>query len=87
MNLGQAQSLVSCVKHNGGFVDTQTFLSVCAKSAGITALNNISVHSSYFLVQVDSTYKTRVLVLNSLMVTQLQKNNTLKVITVWQSFY
>lgn len=86
LTLSQAESLVICRKKYGVFADTNTFLQNCAQSAGITTLNNMTVSSQYFLVKEQADYDHHLVQLNSLMVTQPQKNNTLKVVVVWQSF-
>jgi len=81
LNPAQAQDIIACRERYRSFSSTQAFTTDCAAS-----LTNITVQSQYFLVRVTAVYEKHVLQLNSLMVTQPEKNNTLKVITVWQSF-
>lgn len=86
LTLSQAESLVICRKKYGVFADTNTFLQNCAQPAGITTLNNMTASSQYFLVKEQADYDHHLVQLNSLMVTQPQKNNTLKIVIVWQEF-
>lgn len=86
LTLAQAQSLVACRKRFGEFMDTQTFIANCEQPAGIPSLNNVTVTSQYFLAEATLNQGGRVLLLRSLLVTQPQKNNTLKIGIVWQEF-
>lgn len=84
VTLAQAQDIVNCRQQQGGFTNTQLFMTQCAK--GMT-LNNITVQSRYFSVHSSGIAARSIVQLKSLLVTQMRKNNTLKVQTVWQSFF
>ncbi|OGT43508.1 MAG: hypothetical protein A3F13_00195 [Gammaproteobacteria bacterium RIFCSPHIGHO2_12_FULL_40_19] len=86
LSLSKAASIVACRKQYGGFTSTATFIADCVKSQGVTTMNNITTNSTYFLSRTDARYGDHVIVLTRLWVTQIQKNNTLKVVVVWQSF-
>ena len=86
LTLSKAENIVACRKQYGGFIDTTTFITDCVKPEGITAMNNITTTSTYFLSQTQAQYADHVIALTSLLVTQIQKDNTLKVTIVWQSF-
>jgi hypothetical protein len=53
---------------------------------GVSALTNLTVTSPYFLVKTAVNEGDNRLMLDSLEVTEMQKDNTLKVVTVWQDF-
>ena len=86
LNLSKAENIAACRKHYGEFADTAAFIADCVKSEGIDTLNGITTSSTYFLSRSQAKYADHVDTLNSLLVTQIQKNNTLKVVIVWQSF-
>lgn len=81
INNTQAQHILACRQQYRGFASEQAFATDCG-----VQLKNITVNGHFFLVRISGVYGKRVLQLNSLMVTQTEKNNTLKVVTVWQSF-
>lgn len=86
LTLQQAQSLVTCRQQFGGFTSVGAFIANCGSQAAVTTLPNATVTSHYFLAQAMTEQNGHTLILNSLLVTQLQKNNTLKVVIGWQSF-
>lgn len=86
LTLSKAENIVACRKQHGGFIDTTTFITDCVKPEGIATMNNITTASTYFLSQAQAQYADHVITLTSLWVTQIQKDNTLKVAMVWQSF-
>jgi general secretion pathway protein K len=86
MTLAQAERLVQCRKRSGEFTNVAAFIKSCAQPAGITALNNIGTTSQYFLVRSQDIFNHHAVMLNSLLVTRVTKDNKLKIIVVWQSF-
>lgn len=86
MTLAQAQSLVSCRKNEGGFTTVTSFLKQCGSQLNITALSDAVTTSNYFLVHLWGERDHHVEQLNSLLVTQPEKNNKLSVRVVWQEF-
>ncbi|EKD77290.1 MAG: General secretion pathway protein K [uncultured bacterium] len=86
LTIEQARALESCRKQHGNFSQLKDFISVCGSAAGITDLTAASTTSQYFSVDAQATMGKQVLTLSSLLVTQIEKNNTLDMVTVWQSF-
>ncbi len=86
LTIGQAENLVTCRIRFGGFTSTQAFQTDCVQPASIPALTDITTESNYFLTHVYALWNNHTVSLNSLLVTQIQKNNTLKAIVVWQEF-
>lgn len=86
LNLSKAENIIACRKQYGGFTDIATFIANCVKPQGISTLNNITTSSTYFLARTQAKYANHIALLSSLLVTQIQKDNTLKGDTVWQSF-
>ena len=86
LTITQAQTLADCQQRYGGFTSVGAFLSDCAAPAGVAGLSNVVTTSRYFLVRTQAVSQHHWLSLNSLLVTQITKNNKLKIVTVWQSF-
>lgn len=86
LTMSQVKKLLVCRDHLGVINNLQEFMSQCAEPAGISTLNNLTSRSTYFSVKTQAQYKDHEVILNSLLVTEPAKNNTLNVITVWQEF-
>ncbi|MCX7120185.1 MAG: type II secretion system minor pseudopilin GspK [Gammaproteobacteria bacterium] len=82
----QAKKLIACRDQMGVINSLPQFISRCAEPLGVTTLNNLTSTSQYFYVKTDAKKAERVVSLKRLWVTRLEKNNTLRVITVWQEF-
>jgi general secretion pathway protein K len=86
LTLAQATMLANCRQQFGGFSSTAAFLADCAQAQSISGLTNITAQSHYFLVNAHANWNHHMVLLKRLVVTQAQKNNTLKTVIVWQSF-
>jgi general secretion pathway protein K len=86
LNPTQAESMVDCRKATGAFLSVQTFITNCAIPSGISNLQHVTAQSQYYLVEATTPTNHTILAMNSLMMTQVTKDNKLKVISVWQSF-
>ena len=86
LNPTQVESMVDCRKAAGAFISTQAFITHCAIPSGISNLQNITTQSQYYLVHAKTLANNTILSMDSLMMTQITKDNKLKVIKVWQSF-
>lgn len=86
LTLSQAQALIACRNRYGGFAQLTQFISACAQPNGITSLEGVTTQSQYFLVKTQAEQGDQMVSLNSLLVTQVGKNNKLNLVTVWQAF-
>lgn len=86
MTMTQAKEIVACRNQAHAFHDLTTFMTQCVKPAGMTTLNNAATISHYYFSSVAMQQAKRTTALNSFLVTQLQKNNTLKVFVMWQAY-
>lgn len=86
LHLMQVESMVDCRKAFGAFSSLQNFITNCAIPSGISSVQDVTTQSQYYLVQAKTSANHTVLTMNSLMMTQITKDNKLKVKMVWQSF-
>lgn len=86
LTMGQAQAIIACRDRYGGFTALPQFVSACVQTNGIASVMGVVTQSQYFLVKTQASLRDHVVSLNSLMVTQMEKNNKLKLVTVWQAF-
>lgn len=86
LTMAQAQALVICRKRYGGFSDLSQFESTCVKPNGINGIVGVVTQSQYFTIKTQAERADQVVSLKSLMVTQVEKNNKLQLVTVWQAF-
>lgn len=86
LHSSQLNGLMACEKQ-GPFSQLALFLN-CAKEAQIPiASNALTTQSHYFFVHAKAEYDHQLSNLDSLLVTQRDKNNKLNVNLVWQDFY
>lgn len=83
----QAQGLEACRKRFNYFTSVGAFTSDCLTPMGLSTLNNLITHSQYYLLESVATEGDLSIHLNSLLMSELLKNNTLKIDIVWQAFY
>jgi general secretion pathway protein K len=86
LTLSQAQRLFQCRQDQGDFSDVTTFIAQCGTQVNVKTLNDAVTDSHYFLMHAEGVRGQQVLSLNSLLVTQPEKNNKLNVQVVWQDF-
>ena len=86
LNPAQVESMVDCRKAAGAFISAQEFITHCAIPSGISNLQNVTAQSQYYLVHAETPTNKTILTMDSLMMTQITKDNKLKVIKVWQAF-
>lgn len=82
----EINNLVQCRQESGAFFNTQAFMNDCAVPIHIQKLNGITTNTQYFLSKITGERNHHFLHLNALWVTRPEKNNTLKIVTVWQEF-
>lgn len=86
LTITQAQGIVDCRKVQGAFLTTQDFMNQCVTPSGVSQLSQITAQSDYYDVHVQTTVNHTPVFLESLMMTTVTKNNTLKLIKIWQAF-
>lgn len=86
LTITQAQGLVDCRKTQGAFLNTQDFINQCVTPSGVTNLTEVTAQSRYFDVHIETTVNHTTVCINSLIMTSITKNNTLKLIKIWQAF-
>lgn len=86
LTLAKAEDIVACRNRYHGFANTSAFVTACVTPVGVGTLSNITVLSYYYVSKIQGEYEHHLVTLTRLWVTMIQKNNTLKVQPVWQSF-
>lgn len=86
LTLAKAEDIVACRNRYHGFANTNAFVTACVTPVGAGTLSNITAVSYYYVSKIQGEYEHHLVTLTRLWVTTIQKNNTLKVQPIWQSF-
>lgn len=86
LNMTQAQSIVDCRQSYRAFQTVQDFTAHCVVPSGVSSLQQVTTQTNYYFVHAETSANHTILWMDSLLMTEVGKDNKLKIIKIWQTF-